>query len=205
VQRSYAALIDLHTWALLTLSEERPIIAFLHKATTDTRAFWGVGYPNGATPANYPQWTWNLPRWQFEPTPRALLSERLLRASALAVKKAYAVREIIAAVSAARYLLWNGALLQETVNIGRRLQAQKFKDDGYPDDDLLRYPYVLQYADTAELPMKTAALEILFKAELDDEILAKTEGVRLKYFNLLKTAEIDTIDAIMVSFRSEMP
>ena len=207
----YAALIDTPSGALLMLSMRLPIIAFLVQNTPDVSPSWGVNYPHylrsfplaDADPLSYPQWTWNGATRLFTPTAASLLSDRVRRISALAVRKAYALFEITQAISTARNLLWSGVLLQETVNLTKRMQAQKFKDNGYPDDDLLRYPYVLQYAEVAGLPPKAAALEILFKAEMDDEILARSEGIRLRYLDRLKSAQLDTIDAIMREFRGE--
>ena len=205
----FAALIDTPSNALLMLSLRLPVIAFLVKTTADVRPSWGVNYPNylrafplaDADPLIYPQWMWNGRERLFELLPKALLTDRVRHTSALAVRKAYALFEMIQAVSTARNLLWSGVLMQDAVNLTKRAQAQAYADAGYPEADPLRYPYVLQYAEVANLPMKAAAHEILFKAQLDDELLAKTEGVRLKYLDLLKSAQIDTIDAIMEGFR----
>jgi hypothetical protein len=212
---SYAGLIDTHTGALLLLSPEPPIIAFLYKAMPATRPEWSVNFPNylaepvplaGMTaPATAPHWTWHRVGRRFEPTAKTLLGQRLLWAAALARKKADALSELNAIIGNARNLLWSGVLLQETVNLTKRWQALAFRAAGYPEHDLLGYPYVLQYAEVTGLPMKTAADEILFRAELDDEILAKTEAIRLKYLDRLRTADYDaTVDALMVAFRTEI-
>jgi hypothetical protein len=205
----YAALIDVPSGALLTLSLEPPIIAFLVKNTADVRPYWSVNYPNymqsfalgNANPAVLPEWTWSALTRTFVPTPKALLSDRLRAASALAVKKSYALYEMMQSLAIARNSLATGVLLQESVYLTKKAQALRYQADGYPEEDLLRYPYVLQYAEIADLPMRDAALEILFKSSLDDEVLAKTEALRLKFFGRLKTVELDGIDAMMVEFR----
>jgi hypothetical protein len=205
----FAALLDVSSGALLTLSKEQPIIAFLVKNTPDVMPVWGVDYPNylksfplaNADPLRLPEWTWNITKRLFEATPKALLTDRLRHASALAVKKNYALFEIILSLSVARNLLTTGVLLQESVYLTKRQQAAQYQADGYPEDNVQRYPYVLQYAELADLSMRKAAHEILFKAQLEDEELCKSEALRLKYFGLLKTAKLDTIDAIMLRFR----
>ncbi len=209
---SFAALIDAPTGALLTLSLHVPIIAFLAKSETDVHPLWGVNFPNyarsfplaWADPATFPSSTWVGPKRLFEPTPLSLISDRVRAASATAVKKSYALYEMMTRISMARHLLSTGIILQETVYLTKRAQALRYQTDGYPEGDLLRYPYVLQAAEVMGVTPRVAADEILFKAQLDDEILAKTEAVRLKYFSALKTAKLNEIDELITNFRSEI-
>ena len=208
----YSALLDETSGALLTLSLERPIIAWLVSNQPDCWPSWGVNRPHyersfplaAADPLTFPEWTWIAHKRQFERTPPALLTDRVRYASALAVRKSYALYEFINSISTARNLLWTGVLMQETVHLTKKAQALQYKADGFPEGDRLRYPYVLQYAAAIGIPMKDAALEIIFRAQLDDEVLARTEAIRMKYFGLLKAAELNTIDALMVEFRSEI-
>ena len=206
----YSALIDFTSGALLTFGQHTSIIAFLAKSAMG-RACYSVNFPKylNSFPLlevgfqEYPEWTWNRQDRVFSPTPKELITDRVRATSSLAVRKSNVLFEIIQGISTARNQLCSGVLMQETVNVIKRQQAQKFKDEGFPEDDMLRYPYVLQYAEIAELPLKTAALEILFKSQLDDEILAKTEGLRLRYFDLVKNAELDTIESVLTRFRGE--
>ena len=208
----FSALLDNTSGALLTLSRERPIISWLVNNQPDCWPSWGVNRPNyvarfalaDADPLTFPEWTWVGHKRQFERTPEVLLTDRVRHASALAVRKSYALYELINAISTARNLLWSGVLLQETVHLTKKAQALQYKADGFPEEDRLRYPYVLQYAAAIGVPMKEAALEIIFRAQLDDEVLARTEAIRMKYFGRLKTAELRDIDALMVEFRSEI-
>src|SRR4249919_1295319 len=191
----FAALLDETSGALLTLSLERPIIAWLTTNMADCWPSWGVNYPNyvngfplgDADPLTFPQWTWIAHARKFELTPEALLTDRVRHASALAVRKSYALYELTNAISTARNLLWTGVLMQETVHLTKKAQALAYQADGFPEEDRLRYPYVLQYAAAIGVPMKEAALEIIFRAQLDDEVLARTEAIRMKYFGRLKT------------------
>jgi hypothetical protein len=206
----YAALIDAPSGALLTLSVEQPIIVFLVKNTPDVRSYWEVNSPNylrsfpqASIPQDrFPEWTWDWPTRLFVPTAKELLTDRLRATSALAIKKSYALYEMINTLATARNQIGTGVLMQESVYLTKKAQAQQYQADGFPEEDLLRYPYVLQYAEIADLPMRDAALEILFKASLHDEAMAKTEALRLKFFGRLKTAEFNTIDALMTEFRT---
>jgi hypothetical protein len=139
------------------------------------------------------------------PIAEGLLTEELQQRSEMAVRKCSALFEIVYEISVARYPIWRGLILQEQVYVSKKLQARRFKDMGYPELDLLLYPYVLQYADFSGLTPREAADEILFKARLDDDFLLKTEGLRLKYFKLVAdAAEAETLASIRGEFRQEI-
>ena len=107
-------------------------------------------------------------------------------------------------VSRGRYPVSTGVLFQETVYLTKKAQASAFKEAGYPEDDILEYPYIIQYADFANIPLKQAADDILFKARLDDELLAKTELIRLKYFNAIRSARtVEEVAPIYEAFTRE--
>jgi hypothetical protein len=188
-----------------------PVIAFLAKSEPDVQPFWSVQQPNYAHEfpladapfQTWPEWSWVPYKRQFEPTAPELVTDELRAKSALCVKKCFALWEMITSISTARALLFTGVLLQESVHLTKKAQAQAFRDAGYPQGRL-HYPYVLQYADAVGTTMRQAADEILLKAQLDDEVLARTEAIRLKYFDLVKTAQLDTIAAIVKDFRVEM-
>jgi hypothetical protein len=172
----------------------------------------GVNWPNyrrqfpliNKNPRIYPEWTWDWETRLFSPTPKELLTAELRQRSALAVKKCRALWEISYELSVARYPVWSGLLMQETVYIAKKTQAQRYKDLGCPETDAVSYPYVLQYADFSGLTMRAAADEILFKARLDEDLLSKSEFLRLKYFNLVKDAMTTSeIDPILKRFRTE--
>jgi hypothetical protein len=81
-----------------------------------------------------------------------------------------------------------GTLYQESVYMSKRLEAQRIKDQGYAVDALHQFPYVVQYADYMKVPLKQAVDDILFQSSLDDQLLAKTETLRIRYFNRVKEA-----------------
>jgi hypothetical protein len=82
-----------------------------------------------------------------------------------------------------------GVSMQESVYTTKRAQAQSFRASGYDESQPADFPYVLQYADYARISMKEAADRILLKAKLDEHTLAKTELLRLKYFDRVRAAK----------------
>jgi len=76
----------------------------------------------------------------------------------------------------------------------KRREAEQLKKRGYASETLHEFPYVVQYADYAGVSIRDAAEEILFRATLDDQLLAKTEILRIRYFDRVKKA--DTPEAV---------
>ena len=108
---------------------------------------------------------------------------------------------IIANLNQSRYKVKTGLDAQDVVYMTKKIQAQAFKDSGYEEHDLLKFPYVLQYAEYAGLSAKVATDEILFKAALDDQFLADTELLRLRYLNKVKVAtELEELPKIFEEF-----
>jgi hypothetical protein len=208
---SYSALIDEGSAALLSLTDQPFVVTLLAKSPTlEARVAHGVNWPNYGLNFSledmrpYCGWAWDWEKRRFSPTPRRAVTPELRQRSDLAIRKCEALREIVFELTVARYPVWRGVLMQEHVYAKKREQAQAFKLAGCPEDQALFYPYVLQYADLVGMPLAEAAEEILFKAQLDDEYLAKTELLRLKYFNLMKDAtKVEEIEPIMKSFRRD--
>jgi hypothetical protein len=204
----YSALVDTATLTLLALSRYPYVVSILAKGQTlEAEEAHGVNWPNYRRsftiiddPKNYPDWTWDQRTRKFSPAvPSPALKER----SALAVSKCQAIWEIVYELSAVRYQVWTGLILQESVYRAKREQAQKFLDDKCPTERLPDYPHVLYYSEWAQLEPDEAAQEILFKAKLDDDLLAKTEIVRLKFFDLVRKATARDLPGIMEDFRRE--
>jgi hypothetical protein len=207
----YSALIDASTFALLALSQYPYIVSFLAKSRPlEAEQVHGVNWPNYRTnftladehPRAYPSWSWDMDRRRFEPT--ANVTDELRARSILAVVKCRTLAEMTYELSVARYPIWRGLLLQEQVYAAKKQQAQAYRDAGYPDD-VLAYPYVLQYAEFSGLPLRAAADEILFKAQLDDDALLKTEALRLRYFKLVAdAAKAEELVALLRGFREDI-
>ncbi len=209
---SYSAIIDSATRVLLITSSRIPIISFLTEITPDVARINSASYPNyigkfplaKVDPYRYPEWTWDGELRIFSPTPPEVLSDLLRWQSALMVKKGRLLSDIIQGITFIRYPSWSGIMLQEHVYITKKMQAQRFRDQNYAQMNILNFPYVLQYSDHSGLSPRAAADEILFKAQLDDDMLAKSELLRLKYFSLVKDADMDTVDVVAHNFWQEM-
>jgi hypothetical protein len=206
-----SALVDVTTEALLFLTPQTPVVVFLSKTMPEVEHLYCVNYPNylqkfelaELPPERWPEWSWESTKRAFEPTVKDLLTERLLLCSKLIIKKAQAAVEVMRLTSMARYPVLNGVLMQEVVYAAKKTQAQRYKDAGYPDDEL-DYPYVIQYADFAGLTMRAAADEILLKASFADDLLQKTEWLRMKYFNRIKDVrDVEEAGRIVMEFRYE--
>lgn len=181
------------------------MVTLLAKSPMEMEAVYYCNYPNYPknfpfalnVPTSYPLWRWDDKDRVF--TRGVEVNELNLREKGnLARAKCYVLGEMGKTISRCRYGVWREILLQETVYMTKKLQAQAFKDKKYPQKDLLRYPYVLQYAEVSGLKPKAAADEILFKAQLDDELLCKTETLRLRYFGQVRDAT--TSEAVKKAF-----
>lgn len=135
-----------------------------------------------------PLWSWGAESRTFSRTRQAYLTNEL-REQALILQAKYEIlKDIIYALTFARQKILGAVPFQEAVYLAKRLQAERFAHSGYPEDQILRYPYVLHYADHAHLSPQEAADAILMKAGLDDELLSKTELMRLRFFQQIKEA-----------------
>lgn len=189
--------MDSQTSILLMLSINPSILVLLNEWEGTTRYILGVQYPNyvqspvldSMKPEEYTHWTWDSRTRQFIPTRSDIHNESVESRSRLLVAKHDLLYNLIFNLNIARYPVRTGIDFQETVYLTKKMQAQRFKDNGYDESAILEYPYVLQYADHTGIPLRQAAEDILLKASLDDQLLAKTELLRLKYFNLVKGAD----------------
>ena len=189
-------LVDFSTNIVLTASPRLFDVVFLMECL-DAREIMNANQPNyqkfffllTLDPAQFPEWTWQDSSRTFVKTPFALLTPKIRALSSLATLKKDLVREIVVNINMVRNMLRSDVSLQETVYLAKRMQAEAFKFSGYDEAKILEYPFVLQYAELAGLSYRTAADEILFKSRLADEVLAKSERLRLKYFDAVKKAD----------------
>lgn len=209
---TYHALLDSTTYAVIALSRDPAVITFLSEWTRDIRRAWSVNYPAYATgfflidvpTSEYPEWTWDVKKRVFSPTRKVALTPALREKAALASAKAWVISSIILNINQSRYSMGTGFHLQETVYMTKRLEAQAFRDSGYNEESITEYPYVLHYADFAHIPLKQAADEILFKAKLDGEHLARSERLRMEYLDRVrKTTDPLLLPAIERDFRRD--
>jgi hypothetical protein len=193
---AYSALVDSASNILLVLSSQVSGITFVHRCTADTVHIPSVQFPSYADaeflramlPRDYPNWTWNREARKFIATRPDLITADIRSRSLLGTSKLRCVTRVTLLLNIARQKLRHSMDFQEGIYLAKRLQAQQFKDAQYNDDLILNYPYVLQYADFADITNKQAAENILLKAKMEDEYLAKTELLRLRYFGEIKQA-----------------
>jgi hypothetical protein len=190
------ALIDSSTNVLLSISRNIAAIVFSLECIVDTNLVPAIQYPNylhsefltSLKPRDYPKWTWKRETRTFVETRPDLATRDMQARSVLATEKIRTIARVMTVLNIVRHKVRTGVDFQETVYLTKRLHAQQFKDSGYDEKEILKFPYVLQYADYADISFRQAADDILLKAKMDDEFLAKTELLRLRYFKEVKLA-----------------
>src|SRR5215510_3087448 len=201
----FSALIDDQTQTLLNLSPRVPMIVWLARDCGLGEHLFDVQTPNymqefplaRASYDTYPNWTWNTTHRRFTPAMKPPKTE-LRQRSLLAVKKGHAFCEFSRIIATARYNQASGLLLQEEVYAAKLQEARDWR--AAPKGD---YPFIKQYAELAGLSVNVAAQEILLKAKMATDELAKTEYFRLKYMRRLRQASLAEIDPLRVAFREE--
>lgn len=134
------------------------------------------------------RWKWNFEKRLLSKTPEMLITDKLRSASQLAQAQYDALSKMIYTLSLARQRVIGGVSYQAATYLEKKLEAERFRASGYDEASILEYPYVLQYADYAQIPFQQAADSILFKAKLYDQQLAKIDTLRMKYFGKVKKA-----------------
>lgn len=197
--RQCCALLDYPLGTVLTISTSVPAVIFLQQCTPDTLWASDVQSPNYTTsfksffiqsiePEEYPKWTWDHKTRTFIKTREHLLTQHLMAKSKLAEGKRTLFEIMLNNINMSRLHLLKGTLFGDVIYMEKRRQAKVFKDSGYNEDFAIEFPYVVQYADVAQISLKQAAEDILLKAKFDEDVLSKTELFRLKYLKKLKEA-----------------
>ncbi len=212
----YGALVDTATGAVLHLGTYEDALVELANETPDAFFQGAINIPNytgfwQSIPlrlllrADSPtKWTWELGTRKFLPTKKSLLTDDLASRSKLAAAKYALLTEIMVGLRYVRQNIYGSAPYQDAVYLGKRLQAQQFKDLVYPEGRIIEFPYILQYADHANISFQQAADDILFKAKLTDELLSKTEAIRLRYFQKVREAVLlDQLPSLREEFLRE--
>lgn len=198
--KHHYALVDSQSFVVLTLGRSMAAMVFLSECIPDAHWISAVQHPNysdslrlffieSIKPEEYTKWTWDYTNRLFLKTNKELVDKELPAKSRLAEGKRIFFQTVMNNINLARLSVITGADFQETVYLTKKMQAQAFKESGYDENLIMEFPYVVQYADLVHISMKQAAEDILLKAKFDDELLAKTELLRLKYINKLK--EVD--------------
>jgi len=210
---SHDALIDTESSALLVLSSFSSSVAFVHSCTPDTHQVLDVQYPNYTNEfdlievdnANLPEWSWNRRTRLFARTSLVALTEELRQKAKLAQAKQLLALDVMRQLSLARRRVSTGVEFQDRVYMTKKFQAESFKRAGYDESLALEYPFVLQYAELTGMPLKDAADEIIFKAGMDDQHLANTELLRMRYMRMIRDAKTPAnLRPIRDAFRRDM-
>lgn len=205
----FSVLTDQDTQAVLTLSTNTPAIVFLNQSMDATYRDSSVSHPNYTKsfflaelpPAKYPEWRWDRKTRTFVKIAPHLLSNALRERARLAHMKLLAIIRIMRNINIARDRLNTGVHLQETAYLLKRLEAEKFKASGYDENLILEIPFVAQYAELADITLREASDDILLKAKIAEQDLARTELLRLMYYRRIReTSSPDDIPTIMEEF-----
>lgn len=208
----YGVLCQSNTGVVLTITTDLAALAFLQESIPDTFYSPSVNYPNYVgyffllemPPDQYPEWMWNGAARSFEGTKRHLLTDSVRSLSALAHKKSEVMSTIMGEINESRRKVGNGLFFQDRVYLMKENQARDFSGSGYNENDILKYPYVLQYADYKNISLRQAADDILLKAQIANDHLAKTELLRLKYFDKVRGAQaVDDLERVRSDFIRE--
>lgn len=211
--KSYHLLTTADSYVVLTMDTRPSALVFLTECIPDAQVVTAATHPNYTDaffltlipPEEFPLWSWNKKRRVLTKTPAATLTEELRTCSRFATKKLEVIHTIMRQLGRARIKAGTSVDMQDIVYLQKQTEAQRFKDSGYNEDDIIEYPYILQYADHAQISPKEAADAILFKARLHTDLLVKTEALRLKYFNGVKAAQNeDDLSALAEAFRRAM-
>ncbi len=199
IEKAYSALIDPDTGVLLTVCPDPFVIEMLaewtgknHIATVNHPHYlFGKFFLATERPGEYLKWSWVGQQRKFVPTKEGIVTKQISTVSLLASEKRDVLRKMLVNMNVARYKIRGGVDFQEVVYMEKKHQALAFRDAEYDENRIIEFPYVSQYADYKGISSRQAADDILLKAKFDEEVLLKTEGLRLKYFNKVKEA-IDT-------------
>ena len=193
-KRYYGILVDT-SGAILAVSHDRAAVIFLHECTPDSYYGSSLYLPyeseemlSTVLSGEIIEWTW-IQGGGFSRTAPHILTDELRLKAQLIDGKIRALGSCMLQINSAREKIWTGVLFQENVYALKKSQAVRFKEASYDDSIMGEIPFVVQYADFANIALKQAADEIIFKAALDEDYLAKTESLRLAYFDRIRKAK----------------
>jgi hypothetical protein len=207
----YGILLDQGTSAFLVIGEDTQLISFLDEHIFDS--FFLFLRPRNRFEARLIRslmgsdelftYGWNR---KDSTIIRIKHFDNGLRAkSELARRKYNTLREVSYSIQYLRLYARKTLAFQESIYTAKKDEARRFKDKNYPESDILEYPYILQYADYRNISFKEACEAILTKASLGDADFAKTETLRIKYFNKIKEAKTsEDLDKILYDFGLEV-
>lgn len=194
---AYSILTDIATNTVLAVSSFAPVIVFLNECTRDTAHKPRANYPNyqdgfflsEIRAEKYPEWSWVQKDRTFIPTRPDVITDSIRKRSRLAVAKGNLILSIMRGLNMTRSKSNTGVIFQEMIYSAKLLEVKEFKAAGYDESRALEFPYLLQYADLMNIPLRDAADEITLKARISTDEMVKTEFLRLKFFKKIKDVE----------------
>jgi hypothetical protein len=212
-KQEYFALQDINSGAILTISKNFQTLNYISDFFMDTMimAFPSTNYfdrkfYDGLIESGE-SYKFTVPKYNHKPIMLGTPDLKMKEKSELVTYKHKKFSEMYQALEIRRIRQSHKRALafQEIIYVHKKMQATEFLAKGCPEDKILDYPYVKQYADYKKLSSKQAAEDILFKSKLNDNYLARTESIRLKHFNIMKNANSkEEIDAAHKGFVADM-
>jgi hypothetical protein len=191
----YCGLFEVETKTLLVLGTNFNAMNFLKEWVSDAMAFdlpINNRFDDSVQKSimkgkEFYKFTWNFKLSIFESN--KILTEEIIQKSLVLSKKYECLIFIMNFIEIQRSSNKKTMAFQEFIYMAKKNEALTFTKLGYPDKDILEYPYILQYAKYKNINYSEAAKSILFKSKLSEGVLVKTEALRLKYFNLIRSAK----------------
>ncbi|NBV77476.1 hypothetical protein EBR66_04910 [bacterium] len=214
----YHILVDGETGTILTLSPFALPTQFLMQCFPHTHCILNAHIPHyqstkwfskrfplvGKKPEQYIEWSWNFKERFCMPTAPHIVTDALRAKARLATKKAEVVGTVMVALSDTRVRLMKGVDMQETVLSLKREQAKLYLSQTQ-EPSVFEIPFVVQYAELEHISLKEAAQRIVFKSQMDEDILLKSEFMRMKYYKKIRHAEtLPQLDAIAEEFTLDL-
>jgi len=200
--RRICGIIDADTGVLLATSPTLSLVVALVEMVPDISYIGKDNMLPWGPHVTYTDWMWIRESRRFEPTHRSLVTPELVDKAALTRAKLQALGEIALDIKRERDRLAVPVKYQESVYWEKKAQAKAFKDSGHDAARIADFPYIAQYAEFAGISVHQASDDILFKAQLSDDILLRTELTRLTFFNRLKqAADMEQVALILRDFQ----
>ena len=190
------------TNALLAVGTLSPIITALTEMIPDISYVYEVQslLPQHAESASVTL-MWEPSSRMFVPMHPHVITEDLFVKAALTRAKLDALNKMTLAINMERGKLATPVTYGQFVYRAKQEQAKAFRERNYDAARLQEYTYVAQYASFANISPRQAADDILFKAQLDDEVLLRTELTRLTFFDRLRRAnDLQAVGVVMKDF-----
>jgi len=199
-----AVLIEVGSNILLVVHRDISAIYALEAHTPDTIAIPQMTTPRrnrgilglfggrqtlNLLPREYPQWSLNLKTRTFNPTSRDLWTEERAQRAELLSARADAYATLMTNIGYARMKFAYDGVLQSFTYSEKEREARECREQKYDELRITEWPYVFQYAKFADISIQAATDEILFKAELRHEALARIETIRLQYMKKIWSLE----------------